>query len=503
MVWQSIRFVVVSITWALSWSSAGWAAEIAERPDLADKFRELRPVYHDGDQYTPSGPLMTEQVARGDGWAAAPLFVELRGVIEPGDAAALQRVLWGSDPANRPFRPTFVVLDSPGGNFAEGVRIGDVLRTGREGNGEPRLLSVLVEADGKCLSACAVAFALAAVPADAGRSARHVEVGAQLGFHMPFFSDDRAMQAVAVREVMNVTYDVVAEYVRMISNGIAPTALIENALQYRTADDFFLLRGGLLTRFNDFVPVARGPLAAPLAIAGLNKGQALTMCQYLAFSAGRQMTPGAYEFWRIDTSSREFDDTTLLSDMFRAVGSRRIAIDRCALEWREDDTLGIALGSTHRSCPPGLGPEDHDSWCPVPAGAPLPQATAGQLADVLDCHGGHLTAEYFDWDPTNRFLEEETEDLAPWQQAKRLDWHREITETVYLMETPGTAGNALGGMSAGTPVTVSDCALAADGLGVWMQVEGSIGAGWIPGRVVAPPRDRDTYRAVIWPLGWQ
>lgn len=487
----------------LSLAAAARAAEIVARPDLADTFRALRPLYHDGARFTPSGPLLPEKTAQGTGWAAPPVFVELRGPIEPGDAAALERTLWGPDLANIPFRPTYVVLDSPGGSFAEGLRIGEVLRRGREGNGGPILQAVLVAEGGECLSACAVAFALAAVPADAGSSARYVEVGARLGFHMPYLSDGVATQEIAVGDAMDLTYDVVAEYVRMIANGIAPTALIENALRYRGADAFFLLEGGVLTRFMDFVPVGRGALAAPLAVAGLTKGHALTMCQYLAFSAGRRMTPGEYEFWRLDTSSHAFDDATPLAEMFGAIGSRRIAIDRCALEWRDDDTLGIALGSPGRSCPASALPGDHDSWCPVPAGDPLPQATTAQLADVLDCHGGRLTLDYYDWDPFNRFLEEETAEPESWQRPQRLDWQRALTETVTAMTAPGTAGAVLGTVAAGTTFAVSDCALVADGTGVWLQIETSAGPGWIPGRAVAPPADRETYRAVIRPVGWQ
>ena len=47
-----------------------------------------------------------------------------------------------------------------------------------------------------------------------------------------------------IARAMDLTYEVMSEYMALIGNRVAPTALVQNALFYRRPEDFFLLEGG-------------------------------------------------------------------------------------------------------------------------------------------------------------------------------------------------------------------------------------------------------------------
>lgn len=486
---------------ALGLAGAVQAAEITMRPELRPRMADLVPVYHEGGRFAASGPLLPEDA----GNARAPI-VGLSGVIEEGDAARLAEVAWSGDGSGGPF---FLVMDSPGGNFLEGVRIGEFLQQMREGNGGPALQGVLVLAGEECMSACAVAFALAALPRDAGISVRYVEVGAKLGFHMPFVPVGQEAVRTEISRAMDLTYEIMSEYIGLISNGIAPSALVANALHYRRPEQFFLLEGGLVTRFMDFVPVAsRRAGSAPLSVHGLTVEDVANMCQYLTFAGGRDMVAAAYEFWGVEFT-RQLPDDMAVTDAFAQRGARRLATRGCAMEWQAGDLLGLSLYQT----PVPGGPELSDGWVALEKGQyakDFPPATAALLGDTLGCHGGRLTTAHYRWDTSNAFLEEEQpaqyrrEGMTdPDLPLRHLDWGgASMAANVNVRETPG--GASLGRLDAGTPVEVSDCSLGADGQGVWYRLSGGGLTGWASARYVdVPALGVPRWERVIRPAGFQ
>ncbi|MDD9730826.1 SH3 domain-containing protein [Mameliella sp. AT18] len=472
--------------------SAALSAEITLRDDLRPRLSQLWPIYGEETNTGRNRPVVLP-AGEEDGYYPNGLrIISVSGVIEPGDAERLAAMIRVAVPV-----PEFVIVfDSPGGNFAEGVKIGRLLSHYREGNAAPKLHGVIVLDDAECMSACAVAFTLAAKLRDSGRSVRYVEQGAQLGFHMPYVPVDQQDRQTEIVAAMDLTYQIMSEYIRLIGNGIAPSALVQNALHYRRPDAFFLLRGGLVTRFMDFVPVAGPKGGTALALSGLTQRDALNMCQYLTYSQGRDMIAAEYEFWPVDIGS-EFPDDTPLKTLFERYGDRRLANDGCSIEWQQGDILGIAAFGDCGRRSTGSG------WCAAPRNnngytqhrGDLPRATGALLGDSLGCHGGNLTTRYYRWDAGNRFFEEEDPEAYSWvgelhdapeAPILSMDWSGARLETnLNIRSAP--RGDRLARWSEGTPVEVLDCTLSADGQGVWYQVRGEGQTGWASARYVGVP----------------
>lgn len=499
------RLGVPVLTAALALAgSVAMSAEITLRDELRPRLAQLWPIYGEWTNVGRNEPIVRSVAdERGFYYGNGLQIYHVSGVIAPGDAQRLADLIGPADSVSS----FVVVFDSPGGNFLEGVKIGEFLQKFRGGNGESALNGVIVLSDEECMSACAVAFALAALPRDSGNSVRYVELGARLGFHMPFVPVDQQARQTEIAAAMDLTYQIMSEYIQLISNGIAPSALVQNALHYRRPDDFLLLHGGLVTRFMDFVPVAGPKGTTPLALSGLTQRDALNMCQYLTYSQGRDMIDWAYEFWPVEIGS-SFPDDTPLTTLFERVGDRRIANDGCSIEWQEGDTLGIA----------GLGDCGRDStgggWCAAPrdefgyvgARGDLPRATGALLADSLGCHGGRLTSRYYVWDARNRFLEEEQPEDYRWSgdsnpdaPLHRLDWSgARLASNLNIRTAPG--GDQVARWTEGTPVQVLDCTLSADDQGVWYQVAADGVTGWASARYVDVPA-LSGWNFMIRPLG--
>ena len=115
-------------------------------------------------------------------------IVKIQGVIQPGDAKVLERVLkaelirrgargdrleYMNENGHR------ICLDSPGGSFAEGLRMAELIH-GAVGTAIPR--------GAECLSACSAVFMAGShqTESSAGIVAnRKLHAGGQLGFHAP------------------------------------------------------------------------------------------------------------------------------------------------------------------------------------------------------------------------------------------------------------------------------------------------------------------------------
>lgn len=457
------------------WASMSEAAEATLRPDLAGRLAQLWPIYGEGALFDGTQPVLAYDAVR---------VIGLSGVIAEGDAARLKAVIGPEDG----LEPFILVMNSPGGSFVEGVRIGEMLQPYRGGNGDPLMNGVIVLKGEQCMSACAVAFALAALPRDSGLSVRFVEVGAKLGFHMPFVPEAQQAQQTEISRAMDLTYEVMSQYIRMVGNGLAPVALVQNALHYRRPDQFFLLTGGLVTRFMDFVPVVGPQGGTGITIGGLTQRDALNMCQVLQYSSGRRMTSDEYEWWPLNSATDD-PETTPLKDLFQRVGARRISTDGCVISWNDGDVLGIAARG---DCAEGA---EISQWCAVtdPNLPPLPRASGALLGDSLGCHGGRLTQKYYTWDWRNEFLEEETpasyrwDGMPPEHPVQMLDWSGATLKTNVNLRT-GPGGDKIAELAVGAPVSVTGCTLSADGQGVWYQVAvPGAQTGWVSARFVAVP----------------
>lgn len=109
------------------------------------------------------------QFARGN----EPEWIEATGKFEAGDAERFLAFI-KTLPVDR--SETIIALHSPGGNLAEGLRMGALFRK--------HAISTFVKNGGECYSACAIAFLGGTKQYTTGVGVgRYLEVGAKLGFH--------------------------------------------------------------------------------------------------------------------------------------------------------------------------------------------------------------------------------------------------------------------------------------------------------------------------------
>ncbi|NKX65191.1 SH3 domain-containing protein [Labrenzia sp. 5N] len=463
MLLKSIVFCL-SLVFSVSQLSA---AEITQRPDLAPRLAQLKPLYPGKGS---AGSVVNE--------LQGTIFL-ISGVIEKGDLEKLKAALdgtWGK----------FIVFDSPGGSFLEGIRIGQYLQY-NVGSQDPDLNGVFVLNGNECLSACALAFTLAATPRNAvyGGDIRFLEAGAALGYHMAFLPEEKANQLVAVKEAMNLAYEVTQTYVKLIKGGIAPSILLQEALSHRTADSFFYLAGGIRSYAMGLTPVSAGTIADPINKSALYMDTVGAMCTQL-FQADNSIRKSEveYEFGAIDGSGPNPQETKL-EDLIQQLGSRRIAASHngvayCTVELSEDGTVGMRI--TSGSLPCAKGGYDAPTWCamPGPFDDTLPKVTNALLADAASCHGGTLTTEYAYW--TSDVIDYDIGEETPTVLTDWNSWERTIARDVNVRQNPSLDAEAVGRVQIGDKVKISDCRIVSGPQGVWYQL--STG-GWISARFVS------------------
>ena len=108
-----------------------------------------------------------------DGKGRPALWLKLTGIIVKGDADRLEKVIKENAPQGRQTGRIRLLLDSPGGSYAEALKIADRFR-----------LTTVVDAGATCLSACAVLFMAGRI--EDGEADRHMHASARLGFHAPY-----------------------------------------------------------------------------------------------------------------------------------------------------------------------------------------------------------------------------------------------------------------------------------------------------------------------------
>lgn len=111
--------------------------------------------------------------------------IQLDGRIDLGDADRLENILIAIQNENTGFIvvPT-LMLNSKGGSFIEGLRIGRLLREYGA--------STLVRSNAECYSACAIAFLGGTMfyPASGPGISRRLEIGGTIGFHGYYINPD-------------------------------------------------------------------------------------------------------------------------------------------------------------------------------------------------------------------------------------------------------------------------------------------------------------------------
>jgi hypothetical protein len=149
----------------------------------------------------------------------------LKGVIEDGDLDKLKRV--AGDESIK------LALDSPGGSFAEAIKIARYLHE--------KQVATEVGAGQKCLSACAIAFMGGSAPGPEGLTqvARTLHPTGRLGLHAPYLEmADENYQ----KDVVEVAYELamrnIADLIRLSSSLAVDSKLLPLVLE-KGRKDFY------------------------------------------------------------------------------------------------------------------------------------------------------------------------------------------------------------------------------------------------------------------------
>lgn len=435
------------------------ALEVTQRNDLAPRLSALRSLYN--DNWQPDDQT----------FANATIFY-LSGPIERGDTEKVRAALettWGK----------YIVFDSPGGSFLEGIALGNYVTSIME-NQDPDIYGVFVLKDGPCLSACALAVALSTSTRDIseGRDYRYIEHGARLGFHMGLLPEAQATQSVQAREMMNLTYDITQAYTSLIMGGVAPPILLAEALEHRDADSFFVLGGGVRTHAMRMTPVGPAHMARAIDQNALTMDTVERLC-FGAFLAEPTVPRSFvdYEFGEIRGLGQDTASFSL-ADFTASLGSRRIAASHngaahCQVELRDDGSVGLRVSPRPLPCDPGDA-----AWCAVrDTDTPLPNASVAMLADAFGCHSGRLTRETVYWGA----------DLyGVANSPNQFPSTRKIARAVNMRDAPSLTAARVGSLDTGAEVNLRDCAIVDGPQGVWMQVEAGGRTGWISARFLDP-----------------
>lgn len=447
------------------------AATIEARSDLQPYLETLQQTY------IPNAPLDPTQPVFGSVHPTAPHIITLSGVIEKGDVDKLSEAMQGKGGLQ-------IVFNSPGGNFLEGIKIGAMLQDNLSSS-DPSLFGVYVLKGQECLSACALAFSLAASNrslVEEGTDSRYIEDGATLGFHMGTLSKEQAAQSGNVKSIMDLTYSVVAAYAKLIKGNVNPPILLEEALKHREADSFFYLKGGQRSLSMGFTPVTRSVLAAPLYSYAMDMGTIDAMCRTLIMSTRLPKTLVTYNYLFINGDGPSGSEIGLgeLAELRRSrtLAGSMASGETCYITLRDNETILIRITDSgqSRSCfTKDANGFNNEAWCASGRDGEG-MMTIGLLADTLFCNAGKLQTSFMSWesDVSNQYGTETFKDSEMWD--------RPITRDVNVRQAPSLKAGIVAGLVAGEQIQVTDCQLVDDSQGVWFQIESQSGNGWISAR---------------------
>lgn len=462
-----LKLTLSALIFCLAWPFSALAATFEVRDDLAPRLSQLTPLYsayvdlpaNRADLRRPTRPVRSD----------APWVIKMSGVIEKGDTDKLwalvermhdQKKGWG-------WR---LVLESPGGNFLEGIALGRSLGA-RLGSQDPDFVGVYVLANTECLSACALAFSLASErrTLDDFDSYRFIEVGGRIGFHMGALPDGQAFQQAQVKAVMDLTYDIMAAYMTIVTGELNKPELIAEALKHRSADSFFYV--GASDRAYDlgFIPVSTDPLSEPLHSAALSMAQVYHLCTKLRDISQIPLTTVTEmvgDLFPIPNGT--------VSDFFKSHrgtafrGSFRSG-EHCLMARTSEGNLFLDVTRDPPEC---IDSENgYDAWCAIDTRVQR-LATNALLADISACHMGQLHPMI---DPASNVLSDD----APWRQRFG---QAAIMTSVNMRATPSLKAARLGEVPEGTRFRVRGCQVTTDNQAVWLKLDHAGRTGWISAR---------------------
>lgn len=460
------------LSWVLSLScitGVAQALDIRQRADLSPRLQDLDWVYPAfrpelvGEPRDPPFKV----------WNNNPRStVYLSGAIEPGDADKVARFLEALNAHSIDF-----VLNSPGGHFIEALRIGTMLKPDPTASDPPDWNFVVLR-EHQCLSACALILAM---------GGGMIERGAKVGFHMGILPDDLADSTAQVRDVMNLTYDIVFEYTKLIEDGTQSPLLLREALRHRTSDSFFYLYGGMRSWALSFAPVGSGLSARAISQVGLDIGTTERLCQALGYARYDAMSVDSQ---RMIDFAGDFiptmpDAAMLMRDVFERLSSdyvvKPLSGYTCVVSRNGAGSIGIQIYEEFLPGLQGIYPDCHNGadtgrylgWCSANPGL-TDAVTVPLLADALGCSdGGLLRGRAYD---QANYVPNWLDPLGARMGTAKRD--------VNIRATPGLDTQPIDTLSAQAEIRIEDCAITDDSQGVWFQVSNGSVAGWVSARFI-------------------
>lgn len=180
--------------------------------------------------------------------------LRLSGPVETGDAETLIAQMDAFSLADGETSDQFLCLSSPGGSFAEAIKLGKILID--------KGIGTRIEAGQSCLSACAVVFMMGSQyfyeGVGNGQNAnRHMHVTARLGFHRPELklATEQVFDTAAVEQSFDIAIQATLEFVRIANEGsrtatMVPPDLIEAMFTRKGADFFYIETTGQTARWD-------------------------------------------------------------------------------------------------------------------------------------------------------------------------------------------------------------------------------------------------------------
>lgn len=438
------------------------AATIERRDDLRERINSLRPMYQ---PYSEN--------AEGAAGSINYAVFHLSGEIVSGDTAkliAMEQQLW----EQTDYYSWVLVLDSPGGNFLEGIKLGKELKANLSSH-DPAFRGAYVLANNKCLSACSLIFALAATPRmlNENDSARFIETGGRVGFHMGAFPEKLAAQKVEVQKVMNLTYDIMAAYTEILRDKTSPVILVLEALKHRKHDSFFNVEADQRAYDLGFIPMTSGPLANTLYIHALPMTAVNAMCTSLLHSSSIETSIVTDDYGFISASRGE---NSTISEFIDTHGNYVFSThftsgEGCQFAVTPDQRLLISVTAEALQCQ--AGSLEGEDWCIT--NDPLNRfATAALLADAMGCQNGRLHHKFQYW----------SVDRTGDDWIHNEDWSRNTRAAVNMRAEPGLDTQIVGELVADSKVIVTDCRVTSDSQALWFKIRADNIEGWISARFI-------------------
>lgn len=314
-----------------------------------------------------------------------------------------------------------------------------------------------------------------------------IEQGAEVGFHMGLLPGNLAESTAPVRDIMNLTYDIVAQYTRLIDSGWQSPKLLREALKHRTFDSFYYLRGGMRSWQMGFDPVARTGKAPQINQIGLDDGTVMRVCSALMYASSPNM-PTETQFGIAgygDFTPRLPDAEIRIQDVFDQLKTNSI------VRSFPDETFDIVTCSLSRNASGEISVGIHDAnfddnvanlpkcvsnrrvlnWCAAtetlthPLNVPL-------LADALGCSNGQL--HMVSPQDGNNWIG----GVVDYERARTGIAKRDVN----VRETPGLGTAPIDTLTKGSRAEILDCALTRDKQGVFFKVRSNQTEGWVSAR---------------------